>query len=202
MDFSELQTEFYARGFDFLDQDAAGRIRAKQWINEAYLEDICSDQPWDFLRTSASGVTPLTIADVDTIISVRDTTRKEQLRVSEMGWLEDTFGDLTRPNRPEYVYFTSSTTLASYPVDTGSTIQVRYFKVPAELDADADEPLFGARWHGLIIDFAIVRAYVDTDNFEAAQFIEARAQKRLDRMRSSEMSRSPHPLLVQSTEGC
>lgn len=197
--FATAQTEFYARGFDYLNQDAAGRTRAKRYLVEAYLEDICADSPWDFLRTSASGVAPLTISDLDTVISVRDTSNQLQLTFADEGWLEDTYGDLTTTGQPEWVYWTGETTLDCYPANTANTIQVRYFEVPDEPSADSDTFVVPSRWQGLIIDAAVIRAYIDSDNFEAAALLQARFDRRMERMRDAEMVRDPHPRLIQST---
>jgi hypothetical protein len=200
VNFLALQTELKARGFDYLGQDAAGLTRLKRFINEAYLEDIAADEPWDFLVTSTSSTAPLTVSDVDTIISVRNTTSDQQLTIADLGWLEDQHGDLTEAGTPEFAYFSGESTLSVFPADTSSTIQVRYFKVPTELSSDSDEPLIPSRWQGLIIDAAAIRAYVDSDNFEAAQWLEGRFQRRLAKMRDSELIRSRHPAAVQSTD--
>jgi hypothetical protein len=197
--FLELQTEFYARGFSYLNEDAAGRTRAKAWLNEGYLEDICADEPWDFLRTSTSSVAPLTISDLDTIISVVNTTHDYPLTAAEAGQLDDAYYDLTLTGSPLVYYFTGDTALDVFPANTTDTIQVRYYKVPTELSADGDTPLVPTRWHGLIVDFAAIRAYIDSDNFEAAQWLEARANRRLDKMRAAQMVRDPHPRFIQPT---
>jgi hypothetical protein len=121
--FAELQTEFYARGFSYLNEDAAGRTRAKAWLNEAYLEDVCADEPWDFLRTSTSGNAPLTISDLDTIISVVNTTHDCPLTAAEAGQLDDAYQDLTQTGTPEVYYFTGDTTLERLGHDSGEVLQ-------------------------------------------------------------------------------
>lgn len=194
--FATAQTEFFARGFDFLNQDAAGRTRAKRYLVEAYLEDVCANEPWDFLRTSTSSTAPLTLSDVDTLISVRDTTNDCQLEVADQGWLEDTYGSLTETGNPVYVYFSAESTLACYPANTTATIQVRYFKIPDEPSADGDTFLVPSRWQGLIIDAAVIRAYIDSDNFEAAQFLQTRFDRRLGKMYESEMVRDSNPRYI------
>jgi hypothetical protein len=199
--FATAQTEFFARGFDYLNQDAAGRTRAKRWLVEGYLEDICADEPWDFLRTSTSGAAPLTISDLDTIISVKDTTNDEPLYGADHGWLEDSYPDLTTTGTPEWYYLSDDTTLSVYPANTSDTIQVRYFKVPAEPSDDADEFVVPSRWQGLIIDAAVIRAYMDSDNFEAAGLLQSRFDRRLEKMKWAHMVRDSHPRFVQMTQG-
>lgn len=197
--FAQAQTEFYARGFDYLNQDAAGRTRAKRYLVEAYLEDVCADEPWDFLRTSTSGTAPLTVADLDTIISVKNTSQNYPLNGADQGWLEDTYLDLERTGFAEWYYLSDETTLSVYPTTT-DTIEVRYFKVPEEPSADDDTFLVPSRWQGLIIDAAVIRAYVDSDNFEAAALLQQRFDRRLAKMRSSEMVRDPHPRFIQPSD--
>lgn len=194
--FATAQTEFYARGFDYLNQDAAGRTRAKRYLVEGYLEDVCADEPWDFLRASTSSTAPLTITDLDTIISVKNTTRDTSLHGADHGWLEDSYADLTDPGTPEWYYLSDDTTLGVYPANTSDTIQVRYYKVPSEPSADGDTFLVPSRWQGIIIDAAVIRAYIDSDNFEAAQFLQQRFDRRLDRMRSAHMVRDPDPRFI------
>jgi hypothetical protein len=212
--FAELQTEFYARGTDYLNQDAAGRTRAKQWLNEAYLEDICSNQPWLFLRqtatTSGEGTGPgeIAVLGLDTFISVVNTTTKMALPVADLGFLEDTYGDLTQTGTASCVYvesteaggsFSHIATVKTFPVDSASEIQIRYYLVPAPLVDDTDEPLVPSRWRPLIVDFALVRAEWDRDNPDAADRLEARAQRRLGRMMESELAVSTDPEYVRST---
>jgi hypothetical protein len=212
--FAELQTEFFARGYDYLNQDAAGRTRAKQWLNEAYIEDICSNQPWPWLRVTAttagegSGAGTLSVVGLDTFISVVNTTSKTPLPVMDIGYLEDTYGDLTQTGTAMCVYVHSTeaagssshiATVKTYPVDSASQIQIRYYIVAPPMSDDADEPLVPSRWRPLIVDFAVVRAEWDRDNADAADRLEARALRRLDRMMEADMALSTDPEYVRAT---
>ena len=78
MTFQQLLTEFFARGFDYLNDSGAGETRAKQWINQSY-QEICGLDDWPFLEATASGGSPLTIADLRTILSLTDTTTNTNL---------------------------------------------------------------------------------------------------------------------------
>jgi hypothetical protein len=198
MTFAELQTEFYARGFDYLNQDAAGRTRAKRWLNEGYLEDICADELWDFLRTTASGVAPLTVSDVDTVEVVWNATQDYVLSPTTAGDIEFQGVDITTTGTAGYWYFTSSTTIAVYPTNTSDSIQVRYYKIPVELSADGDEPILPDRWHSLLVDAAVVRAYWDSDNPELGQALEQRFLQRKGRMAAAENVRSVEPTSIVS----
>jgi hypothetical protein len=91
--------------------------------------------------------------------------------------IRDSDADLTGTGNPQAWYFTSETTIAVYPPNSSVTLTVHYFKTPAELSADGDTPALPARYHGLIVDGAVIRAYRDSDNYDQAD----RAQQHLDR---------------------
>lgn len=181
MNFQALQTEFYGRGFDYLNQDTAGQTRAKRWLNQAYLE-LCDLHPWPFLHEDASGTAPLTITDLRAVLEVTDSTNDAKLRSIERSDLSDMFPDLPDSGSAEWYYLDDPTTLAVYPADTSSTFSVRYVKVPAELSGDTDEPVVPARFHDLIVDGAALRAYKDSDNFDAASFMRGEFERGVGQM--------------------
>ncbi len=199
--FAQLLEEFYARGFSYLNEDSAGRTRAERWLNEAYLEDICAAYPWDFLRTSQSGTAPLTITDLDQVISVVDSTAENPLQRLDVKTLID-YGDanLDEVGSAAHWYMSDETTLAVHPADTTSTFVVRYWKIPAEMTAAEDEPIVPSRWRGLLVDGAVIRGYRDSDNWDAANQLQAHFDRRLMQMASSEMVRSQEPDFIVITD--
>lgn len=194
--FGELQVEFYARGFDYLDQDDAGRTRAKRWINEAYLEDVCAGRLWDFLRTTESNTAPITIVDIDTVDSVWNQTQAYPLVHTSAGELEAQGVDLTTEGWPTHWYFTDEETIAVWPVSATDTIQVRYFVAPTEMLDEDEDPLLPCRWRTLVVDAAVVRAYWDSDNTDTADRLEQRFNRRLARMLEAELYRSLEPASI------
>lgn len=181
MQYVDLRTELARRGFDYLTDAALG-----QYINDAYRIDICEAEEWPFLRSSTSGTAPLTTSDLRTVESVIDTTqglRLMPLDTREITNYLDT--DLTTTGAPVYYYLSASQTISVYPANTSDTISVRYWKVATVLSADADEPVFDSRWHSLIVDAAVARAYEDDDEWDAAQVASDRFGRRLDAMRAS-----------------
>lgn len=170
MTFAEIQSEFYSRGFDYLNQDTAGQTRAKRWINQSYL-DLCERYHWPFLYADTSGTAPLTITDLRAVLEVTDRTTDRKLDSIDRRDLTDMFPDLPDSGSPSWYYLDSSTSLAVYPASTTDTIQVRYLKVPAELSVAADEPVVPARFQDLIVDGAVIRGYKDSDNFESAALL-------------------------------
>lgn len=169
MNFSELKTEFFARGFDSLNEDAQGVSRAERWINQAYRE-ILNLHAWPFLQASASGVNgTVSIPDLRRIRFVVDTsgvgTGTKLNRVSLDDLVADGVTDTARTGTPEWYYVDAGNIVKSYPV--GSALTVYYIKRVDPLSG-TDTPIFDEEYHNLIIDKAVVKAYIDSDNFEAA----------------------------------
>lgn len=181
MTFREMLTEFYARGFDYLNDSGVGETRAKRWINQSY-QEICGLDDWPFLEVSTSGSLPLTIADLRTIMSATNTVTELPLSFIDRRTVVDTYPDLTEPGNPEFAYFTSPTTIEGFPVGS-DTINVRYVKVPTDLSADSDEPVIPARYRYAIVDFACGRAYMDSDNPQMAQAVRGDAEATVQLMR-------------------
>lgn len=184
--FTQLQTEFFARGFDYMNDAGVQLTRAKAWINQAYTE-LCEEDLWPFLLTTASGAAPLAVADIRTILSVQDTANASSplLPVDE-DELTDDFFPLTTTGTPLYFYV-DNVTVRTYPV--GGTLSVRYYKVPALLSAGTDVAVVDDRFANLIVDGAVRRAANDNDNPAGAQLAEAERQKGIDLMRRSLMFR-------------
>jgi len=190
MTFLELRTELFARGVDYLNQDAAGTTRAKRWLNEAYIEDVCDEQPWPFLETTVTGTAPLSIADVKDVLYVVDTTNKTRLSSTDIRDVVDVDTDPLTAGTPHSYYLNGASSLAVYPTNTTVSLSVRYVKVPAELSADGDVPVLPARFHPMIVDGAMVRAYRDNDEWEAAGQAQQAFDARLGRMTDAMFSRS------------
>jgi hypothetical protein len=174
MNFSELKDELYARGADYLEDDAASVARAERWLNQAYRE-ILNLHAWPFLQASATGTADageVTVSDLRKIRFVTDTDdgdpgrKLTRVSLDELVADEDESFDLTRTGRPEFYYLDSDDTIKAYPV--GGTIRVYYFKRVAPMSADADEPIFDEEYHPLIVDRAMIKVYIDSDNFEQA----------------------------------
>lgn len=180
MNLSDLQAELVARGFDYLSQ-----ARQTYFLNQAYLTDICDAEDWPFLETSATGTAPLTIADLGAIESVIDTTQEVKLRPVNRKTITDWNTDLSSPGTPEAFYITTGDTVQVYPANTTDSITVRYWKVPDELSSPTDEPVIPARYHYLIVEGAVKRAYEDDDEYQASQAADALFLRRLDAMRSA-----------------
>src|SRR3954465_13450910 len=127
MDFATLKTEFYARGFDYLNDSGAGTARAGRWVNQAYLE-LCELGGWPFLDATATGAAPLTIADLRTVESVVDTATNTILAHVDRRTATEWDPTLPATGPPCIYWIAGGTTITTYP--TGGTLSVRYWKVP------------------------------------------------------------------------
>jgi hypothetical protein len=176
----ELTTELAARGFDYLSTS-----RRLQYVNAAYLVDLCETENWPFLHASKEGTAPLTVSDLRSIESVIDstqTTRLSPLDPRELTESVDT--SLTTKGTPSFYYLDAESIVSVYPANTTDTILVRYWKAPEALTGTAS-PVLPSRFHSLIVDYAVARAYEDSDDFELAQNARENADGRLAKMRES-----------------
>lgn len=190
MDFAALQTEFFARGFDYLNDAGTGLTRAKRWINDSYNE-ICQTADWPFLETSTSGAAPQTLSDLRKVISVHDATNHLPLRPTTRKWIVSTFGDTASVTGSPRFYYVQNTTVNAYP--QSGTITIYYLNVPTDLSGSTDTPVIPTRFHDLIVDGAVKRAYEDSDNFTEAQALGQSIAARLENMRSALLTEAKLP---------
>lgn len=179
MNFKEVREEVVARGFDdFAESDA----RIKRWVNQSYRE-LCDEYPWPFLEANKEGTAPLTIEDLGHVLSVTNKTNESTLapldRRQAVG-LDPKLDDTA--TQPSNWYREGETTVKVWPADTSSTFLVRYLKTPKELSEDADTLVIPAAYQDLVVDGAVIRAYKNRDNFEAAQFVRAEWERGVRQM--------------------
>lgn len=178
---AQLRTELLAEGFDFLSV-----VRANQFINDAYRE-LCGEDFWTFLEETAAGAAPLTISDLRTVESVIDTANNSRvLAHRERRALRESEGDLTTTGTPRYYYVDAGSIVRTYPV--GGTLAVDYWKVPAEMDDDDDEPIVPSQYHRLILHMAVREACLDRGDAEHLARVSAlnlQIDRRLETMREN-----------------
>lgn len=172
MNFNELVDELLARGTDYLDEDASSLARAQRWINQAY-QDILGLHAWPFVTTFIVGATDagtVTAADLRrilfvTVVSAGATepsdTPLDRVLIEDL--VRDGI-DLTLTGTPE-VYYVEAGVVKSYPL--GGTLRLDYIKRVPPMTG-TNEPVFDSQYHNIIVDKAMVLAYKDNDNFEAA----------------------------------
>lgn len=195
--FSALLDELYGRGFDYLNQDSAGQTRAKRWVNQSY-QQLCEEARWPFTEATATGLSPLSIPDLREVESVRGTVG-QRLQWLDRRTLIDSFGDLTTAGSGRYWYIEAGNSLSVYP--TGDTVTVRYHKVPKELVNDFDEVVVPPRFADLIVDGAAIRAYKDSDNFEAVAALKQEWLDGVERMKRSLLYQHNGPEYIVEVTG-
>lgn len=170
MTFKEIYEEVAQRGFTELATEPEQLTRLKRWVNQSYRE-ITDMAQWPFLEATKEGTAPVTVADLAHVLSVTNKTVDETLDYLDRRTVVDVDPALNDTGIAEYWYREGETSVRVYPLDTSSTLVVRYLKLPAELSADGDVPLIPAAYHDLIVDGAVVRAFKNRDEYQAAQFI-------------------------------
>lgn len=190
--FATLRADFYARGFDYYNDAGSGLVRANELLNQAYLE-LCEEDYWPFLlTTNASFTPPAAIADVREVRSIAFPGGGPAYRLwhKPLDDVLDEYGEAVTTGYPLW-YYLENTTLSVYPVHAGP-FTVRYWKVPAELVADGDEPIIPNRFRRLIVE-GMVRVAGAEDTPEAARAAEAERQLGLNLMRRSLLFRAGAP---------
>ena len=185
MTFTELLTEFYARGFNYLEDGGAGETRAKRFINQSY-QEICGMDDWPFLQTSIQGPAPLYISDLGYVENVTDTVTKRSIGFIDQRTLTERYPDLTYAGAPNYAYITGGDTINTYPSNTNPLL-VRYIRLIPDLVEGTDQPVVPAKYQYAIIDLACGRAYMDSDNPEMAQIVRRDADALVQQMREQFM---------------
>lgn len=165
MTYKELLEEVKARGFEHISE-----ARLKRWINQAYRE-IVDHRAWEFLEEEKEGNAPLEFEDLGHVLSVVNVTEQTHLGFTTVASLGRWDPALSSSGTATQWYMKGSQEIHVFPTDAASTIKVTYLKVPADLKEDEDEPVIPVAYHGLIVDGAVLRAYKNTDNFEAASAV-------------------------------
>lgn len=163
MDLTAIQTEVKARV-----SDTASTTRLNYWINSAYRKAV-EREAWEFLSTSATGSSPLTILDLRAVLAVIDTTNTNPLAFIDRRDILNADPALTQTGPPTYWYQSSATVIGAWPT-TSVTLKVYYLKVPTDLSSGTDVPLIPTRYqYDILVEGACMYAYRDSDNWEAAQ---------------------------------
>jgi hypothetical protein len=158
LDFVALRTEVLARGLSDMSA-GADLTRIKRWVNDA-AHEIDGLAEWPYKLATSTGPVPLTIADLDVVLAVTDVSALRPLMPVDRRYLRSTYADLTTTGTADSYYFTSQTTLTTYPVTT-ATLTVDYWKVGPDLSADADVPLMPDRFRMGIVHYAVASALKD-----------------------------------------
>lgn len=174
-----MQTEVFARGFDFLNDAGTGLTRVKRWINEA-AHEIDSAEKWDYTYATATGALPLTIADLRLVEDVYVVNVDTPLTAASRQMLENLYGNLTLASvvQPRFWYRSALTTVSAYPFSVSFALNVRYWKFAPDLSAGTDVPLMPDRFRQVIVERAVAKAFRDSNDQPA----EAESLQEVDRL--------------------
>ena len=184
LDFQALQTEFYARGFEYLNDGGAGVTRAKRLLNDA-MHEIDELFDWPYLNAATTGTAPLTVSDLRTVESVVITARSAWLAPIDRRTLTESVIDVTTTGTPSFFYVTGGTVINVFPANTTDTLTVKYWKFGPDLSANGDAPLMPDRYRMAIVHYAVASALEDKSNYQEAAAARARGDQLVDRMRQS-----------------
>jgi hypothetical protein len=177
----QLVIEFKARGFDYMATN-----RCENYLNDAYILDICESADWPFLEASTEAKAPLEIADLSAVRYVIDVTQERKLKPLKKDRITDDYNvNLATPGSPSFYYLEGGDTVKVFPVSTADTMQVAYWKTASRLTSGTETPIFPERFHSVIVDGAVSRAYEDSDDYELANASKERFNARLQAMQDA-----------------
>lgn len=141
----------------------------------------------------------MTVADLRRVQAVHDATNRVPLRPTTRRWIVSTYGDVVSTTGVARFYYVENSVVRAYPV--AGTITVYYYKVPADLAVSTDTPVVPTRFHTIITDGAVRRAYEDMNNFQGAEVTEQARQIKLQNMKMILLTQSPLPDLDDQAQG-
>lgn len=168
MTLEELLEELYAQGFDDIPGEASLEKRAKGWINKAY-QEICLFKPWPFLEAEYEGVLPFDFSNLGHVMDVVDPANEYRLRFADRRELVRYNPTLAAEGIGERWYMEGEETICVFPKYTGHTFRVRYTVFPEELTSMSQKPIIPSRFQYIIVRGACREAYINHDNYTAAE---------------------------------
>jgi len=175
VDLAAARAELGDRGFDYLSAP-----RMDIMLNNArnQLED---EYPWPWLETTTTGSAPLTISDLKSVLYVVDQDADQILAGVDARDVVDRDAGVATAGTADSWWLDGTTTLRTYPVSSASLL-VRYVRFSPQLTAGSDTPLIPERYHPVWIDLAVIQAYKDSDNYQAAAALQSDVNARVGRM--------------------
>jgi hypothetical protein len=172
MNLLDGQNELMARGFDYLPEP-----RLTIMLNNA--KNAFEDEwAWPWNEVVETGPAPLGVNRLKHVLYVQDTEHDTELLGLDVRQLAQGGTPLDQVGRPQYWWLdgpvgsAETVTVRVWPV-APVALEVRATVASPELSNPQDTPLIPARYHPLWIDYAVLDAYRDSDNFSAAQLLQA-----------------------------
>lgn len=211
MDLTALQTRCRTR---FRDANQAIVTNAEwlAYLNDAYQDVQAADPHWPWMETRSSSVSVTANARSATlptgaigVTAVRSLTDKIKLEPLD-GTAEHirAFPDVAGTPGIPRLYRVFGRTLEVYPVPAvTTTLEVEYNVGATELASGTDEPAFKPQYHRILVEGALVRAYIDDGAPDQAALHQAAFDSLLADLRYAELgTRTEHfPAIVDSWYG-
>lgn len=184
--FLELQNEVLA--FQF----AEGKYRplVKKWLNQAVRRLVIESE----IRTQEAVGTYTTVTeagqlglpgDFARVIAVFDTETQADLHGVELRDFDNLVTSYGRPT----TYTVIGDEINVHPTPDGEYgIALRYWKLPADMVEDEDTPELPAQYHELPIAFAMKKAYLRENDYNAAAVWDAEWQAGIGKLRGEAQS--------------
>lgn len=170
--FKEIVDEVLSYGFN--DGPQVNRKRIQNWVNEALFEIARQVEAPEFQATEAISLTqgkykyplPTGFLRAQDIYYPELQTRLKPVDLQQF--------DLTAPKVVEgppaiYTIYASELWVGPTPQASGETLELRFIKNPATLEADADVPALNANYYTLLTEYALGKAFEAEDDLESAQ---------------------------------
>lgn len=183
MTLQDGQNELAGRGFDYLSPS-----RMTIMLNDAKnaFEDVW-EFPW--LQRLISAQVPVALTDLKYVVTVKTSNSycvpcdNNELLPIDVRQLAQGSTNLSQAGPPAYWYLIGGVddeaTMYAWPV-SDTTLQIFYIAQSPELVDPTDRPIIPPRYRSIWIDLAVIQAYQDSDNFQAAQALQADVNTRLN----------------------
>lgn len=168
LNFKGLQDEVLNHGFD-----VTYRPRVKVWLNEAQhlvarrviLPEMVTASVVTTTVGNASVPLPSDAVRVQGVVAVDVNRRLDSVTLAQMDGYET-----ARSGRPLlFAVDEASDSLLLYPKPDGEyQLKIRYLGVPTDMESDTDFPTTPAAYQGVLVTYALSRAYRSEDDFEMA----------------------------------
>ena len=169
---SQARDELKGRGFDYLSED-----RLTIMLNNAknQFEDVWM---WPWLEQTRIGPAPMPVPGLKFVYYVQDTDHDTELIGLDVRQIAQSGSDVNQAGTPAYWWLDGPTggqdivLVNTWPV-APVALEARVVIDSPELATGTDTPLIPVRYHPLWIDYAVIEAYKDSDNYSAAQALRA-----------------------------
>lgn len=168
-------------------QFSEGKYRSlvKTWLNDAQRIAVLQSE-MRAMRASAAYTTEAGEANLELpanfnrLYEIRELATGVLLTPMDLDELDTLPASQGRPS----IYTSDGTDLIVYPTpDAPYALSLRYWKLPSDMSADADLPEIPVQYHALLVAFAMWKAYLRENDYQAASVWSAEWQAGLLKMR-------------------